>query len=183
MPQRNISFLANDLAKAGGRRIPVSVLERDNCFACFLAGLAESDLQQSLAFKGGTALKRCYFGDYRFSEDLDFTLLAPIPFDVIRQRLEPVYAAVTPTLRARIAFMFLSKLYRQMYAGTGISTDGARRKKSKTWARWTARQSRKLFAARPMPELISPVWELQFAATGNRPAFLRDEPFVIFPKA
>ena len=31
-----------------------------------------------------------------------------------------------------------------------------------------------------MPELLSPVWELQFAATGNRPAFLRDEPFVIF---
>jgi len=26
------------------------------------------------------------------------------------------------------------------------------------------------------------VWELQFAATGDRPAFLRDEPFVIFPK-
>jgi hypothetical protein len=30
-----------------------------------------------------------------------------------------------------------------MYAGTGISTDSARRKKSKTWARWTARQCRK----------------------------------------
>jgi hypothetical protein len=52
--------------------------------------------------------------------------------------------------------MFLSKLYRQMYAGTGISTDSARRKKSKTWARWTARQCRKLFAAKPMPELQSP---------------------------
>jgi len=25
-------------------------------------------------FKGGTALKKCYFSDYRFSEDLDFTL-------------------------------------------------------------------------------------------------------------
>jgi hypothetical protein len=90
-------------------------------------------------------------------------------------------SACTPTLRARIAFMFLSKLYRQMYAGTGISTDSARLKKSKTWARWTARQCRKLLA-RPMPELISPAWELQFAATGNRPAFVRDEPFVIFPK-
>jgi hypothetical protein len=42
---------------------------------------------------------------------------------------------------------------------------------------------RKLFAARPMPELISPVWALQFAATGKRPAFLRDVPFVIFPKS
>ena len=41
--------------------------------------------------------------------------------------------------------MFLSKLYRQMYAGTGISTDSARRKKSKAWAKWTAHQCKKLF--------------------------------------
>jgi hypothetical protein len=58
IPQRNLSLLANRLAKAGGRRIPESVLERDYCLAWFLAELAESDLQQSLAFKGGTALKR-----------------------------------------------------------------------------------------------------------------------------
>jgi hypothetical protein len=31
-----------------------------------------------------------------------------------------------------------------------------------------------------LSELLSPVRELQFAAAGNRPAFLRDEPFVIF---
>ena len=52
--------------------------------------------------------------------------------------------------------MFLSKLYRQMYAGTGISTDSARRKKSKAWARWTAKQCKKLFQATPMPELAGP---------------------------
>jgi hypothetical protein len=38
----------------------------------------------------------------------------------------------------------------------------------------------KLIAAKPMPQLLSPVWEPQFAATGNRPAFLGDEPVVIF---
>jgi hypothetical protein len=54
--------------------------------------------------------------------------------------------------------VFLSKLYRQMYAGTGISTDSARRKKSKAWARWTAKQCKKLFQAKPMPELSAPVW-------------------------
>jgi hypothetical protein len=68
-------------------------------------------------------------------------------------------SACTPTLRARLAFVLLSKLYRQMYAGTGISTDSARRKKAKTSARWIARQTRKIFQARPMPELASPVWE------------------------
>jgi hypothetical protein len=56
--------------------------------------LAESDLKPVLAFKGGTALRRCYFGDHRFSEDLDFTLQQPVPFEEIRARLERVYAAV-----------------------------------------------------------------------------------------
>ncbi len=68
-------------------------------------------------------------------------------------------SACTPTLRARVAFVLLSKLYRQMYAGTGISTDSARRQKAKSYARWIARQTRKVFQAKPMPELVGPVWE------------------------
>jgi len=70
------------------------VLERDYCLAWFLCALAESDLKPVLGFKGGTALKRCYFGDYRFSEDLDFTLTEPIVFDELVKRLESIYAAV-----------------------------------------------------------------------------------------
>jgi hypothetical protein len=68
-------------------------------------------------------------------------------------------SACTPTLRARVAFFLLSKLYRQMYAGTGISTDSARKKKAKSWARWTARQTRRIFEAKPMPDLIYPIWQ------------------------
>ncbi len=56
-----------------------------------------------------------------------------------------------------------------MYAGTGISTDSARRKKSKAWARWTAHQCKKLFQAKPMPELASPKWEI--GLTGGQPVF------------
>jgi len=79
--------------------------------------------------------------------------------------------------------MFLSKLYRQMYAGTGISTDSARRKKSKAWARWTARQCKKLFQAKPMPELASPKWQTGLGAIGQA-AFAGDGgemagPFVV----
>ncbi len=68
-------------------------------------------------------------------------------------------SACTPNLRARLAFVLLSKLYRQMYAGTGISTDSARRKKAKSSARLIARHTRKIFQAKPMPELVSPVWQ------------------------
>jgi uncharacterized protein len=104
IPQRNISLLANRLAKAGGRRIPESVLERDYCLAWFLCALAQSELRRRLAFKGGTALKRCYFGDYRFSEDLDFTLLAPMSFEDIRHQLEGVFAAVREASGIEFAF-------------------------------------------------------------------------------
>jgi predicted nucleotidyltransferase component of viral defense system len=103
IPQRNISLLSNRLA-AGGMRIREDVLERHFCLAWFLCGLADSDLKPVLAFKGGTALKRCYFGGYRFSEDLDFTLREPLPFQEIRARLERVSAAVQE--QSGIAFAF-----------------------------------------------------------------------------
>jgi predicted nucleotidyltransferase component of viral defense system len=65
IPQRNISLLSNRLAASGAARIREDVLERDYCLAWLLSALAQSDLRPVLAFKGGTALKRCYFADYR----------------------------------------------------------------------------------------------------------------------
>jgi hypothetical protein len=65
-------------------------------------------------------------------------------------------ASVTPNLRARLAFVFVSKLYRQMYANTGIATDSARRRKANSWARLIAIPCHKLFHARPMPDLRAP---------------------------
>lgn len=102
--QRNLALLSNRLAKSGGRRIPEAVLERDYCLAWFLISLSRTPLRERLAFKGGTALKRCYFGDYRFSEDLDFTLTAEVPFDVIRQELEPVFTDVARSGGVSIRF-------------------------------------------------------------------------------
>ncbi len=94
IPQRNLSLLSNRLARGGGRRIPEAVLERDYCLAWFLIGLSRSSLREHLVFKGGTALKRCYFGDYRFSEDLDFTLAGEMSLESILAGLEEVYAQV-----------------------------------------------------------------------------------------
>jgi radical SAM superfamily enzyme YgiQ (UPF0313 family) len=101
----------------------------------------------------------------------------------IRQRTQQVWdkfyswgpvwkrSACCPNTTSRIAFIFLSKLYRQMYATTGISTDSARRRKSKAWAKWTARQCKKLFQAKPMPELAGPEWETGLPRLG-RAAFV-----------
>jgi radical SAM superfamily enzyme YgiQ (UPF0313 family) len=60
------------------------------------------------------------------------------------------------SLRGRLAFVLASKLYRQMYANTGISTDSARVSRASRWARWMAKPCRRLFAARPMPGLQVP---------------------------
>ena len=57
------------------------------------------------------------------------------------------------SLKSRLAFVLISKLYRQMYANTGIATDSARINRSATWARWIAKPCQRLFSARPMPEL------------------------------
>src|SRR5512145_3088462 len=59
----------------------------------------------------------------------------------------------TPTLRARLAFVLISKLYRQMYANTGIATDSARVSRANRWARLIAKPCRRLFVARPLPTL------------------------------
>jgi radical SAM superfamily enzyme YgiQ (UPF0313 family) len=60
------------------------------------------------------------------------------------------------SLKARLAFVLISKIYRQMYANTGIATDSARVSRSARWARLMARPCRRLFAGRPMPELQLP---------------------------
>jgi radical SAM superfamily enzyme YgiQ (UPF0313 family) len=60
------------------------------------------------------------------------------------------------SIKSRLAFVLISKLYRQMYANTGISTDSARRSKSVRWARWISKPCQKLFAGKPMPELQMP---------------------------
>jgi radical SAM superfamily enzyme YgiQ (UPF0313 family) len=62
----------------------------------------------------------------------------------------------TPTLRARLAFVLLSKLYRQMYANTGIATDSARVNRATTVARWIAKPAARLFRSKPLPDLQVP---------------------------
>ena len=88
--------------------------------------------------------------------------------DEIRNRTQAVWdefyslsniwkrSSCTPTLRARLAFVLISKLYRQMYANTGIATDSARVSRAEKWARLLAPPTRRLFAAPPMPDLQVP---------------------------
>lgn len=58
------------------KQVTLDIIEKDFVLTWILYGISQmSFLREKLIFKGGTALKKCYFGDYRFSEDLDFTLI------------------------------------------------------------------------------------------------------------
>ena len=61
------------------------------------------------------------------------------------------------SLKARFTFVLISKLFRQMYANTGIATDSARIKRAATWARMLAKPCHRFFRGAPMPDLTAPV--------------------------
>ena len=61
--------------KARGVGVRDQQIEKDYILSWILNGIAQHEqLSRSIVFKGGTVLKKIYFEDYRFSEDLDFTL-------------------------------------------------------------------------------------------------------------
>jgi len=97
-----------------------------------------------------------------------YTAHPTLSADEIRSRTQAVWdqfyslpqiwarSRVVKSVRARVTFLLISKLYRQMYANTGIATDSARTARSARWARWLARPCRRLFVTAPMPDLQVP---------------------------
>lgn len=54
--------------------VPTATIDKDWVLGHLLSGIFNNSyFQEHLIFKGGTCLKKCYFENYRFSEDLDFT--------------------------------------------------------------------------------------------------------------
>jgi radical SAM superfamily enzyme YgiQ (UPF0313 family) len=62
----------------------------------------------------------------------------------------------TGDIRGRLAFLLISKLYRQMYADTGLATDSARVAWTKKYTKHLAKFTQRLFKGKPMPELQIP---------------------------
>ncbi|MCX6777297.1 MAG: nucleotidyl transferase AbiEii/AbiGii toxin family protein [Candidatus Micrarchaeota archaeon] len=66
-----------------------AIVEKDYFLTLMLDAVANTpELHDSLVFKGGTALRKAYFGDYRYSEDLDFTLARKLGGREIRDSFE-----------------------------------------------------------------------------------------------
>lgn len=67
------------LDRAAEWQLRPDVVEKDYVLGWLLAALGPP-LKEHWIFKSGTAIKKCYFETYRFSEDLDFSLLPDAPY-------------------------------------------------------------------------------------------------------
>jgi len=73
--------------------LPIHTVEKDYVLGLILYGIANHpDLKENWIFKGGTCIKKCYIANYRFSEDLDFTLAEKANLDphIIHSQLNEV---------------------------------------------------------------------------------------------
>ena len=67
--------------------VPVSTVEKYYAISWMLYGLWKSGLWKQLAFKGGTCIKKAYIENYRFSEDLDYTLTGTKDTETLKRLL------------------------------------------------------------------------------------------------
>lgn len=88
----------------GNKAIPVKSLEKDYVLSWLLIGIAKSKLCKNVTFKGGAALKKFYFPDYRFSENLDFTLLTEMSLKEIELQLQEICQIVLNESNIKMAF-------------------------------------------------------------------------------
>jgi predicted nucleotidyltransferase component of viral defense system len=86
--------------KAEEWEVPATTVEKDHALGHFLAGFTGT-FKNRLRFKGGTCLRKCYFPEYRFSEDLDFSSVAP---EFILQAEELVFVCETVEKYSGIMF-------------------------------------------------------------------------------
>jgi len=84
----------------------VATMEKDYALTWLLSGIywEESKLRDILIFKGGTAIRKIYFPEWRLSEDLDFTVMQEINPSVLKQSFQEVFLSINK--RSNITYSF-----------------------------------------------------------------------------
>lgn len=70
--------------------IALTMVEKDYALSWILCAIAETGYKNNLIFKGGTALRKIYFPNWRYSEDLDFTTSKPFTEPELRELIEAI---------------------------------------------------------------------------------------------
>ena len=68
--------------------VDLLTVDLDYALGWLLAGLfLEPEIRDNWVFKGGTSLRKCWFPEYRFSEDLDFTVIGSLELEDVKNLL------------------------------------------------------------------------------------------------
>ena len=93
-------------ARAVEWQLRTGVVEKDYVLGWLLAGIGvQPESSHQWVFKGGTCLKKCFFETYRFSEDLDFSLLPGAQYSV--QELQSILREVAEQASEMSGIVFL----------------------------------------------------------------------------
>jgi predicted nucleotidyltransferase component of viral defense system/DNA-directed RNA polymerase subunit RPC12/RpoP len=99
------------------------IVEKDYVLGWLLWGIgADPVLGDQWVFKGGTCLKKCYIETYRFSEDLDFTVLPGGPYRP--EQIEPLLGRVLARVHDASGIDFSSRAPMLRLRPDGLSTEG-----------------------------------------------------------
>ena len=78
--------------------IPLVHIEKDYVMGWLLYGIYNNIiLKDKLVLKGGNCLRKVYFSDTRFSDDLDFTMIRTITSEQFKQELRKICADLSST--------------------------------------------------------------------------------------
>jgi len=95
---------------ANREKVALGSLEKDYVLTEVLKALSQVPaLSELLVFKGGTALRKVYFPDWRYSEDLDFTVKSDMNKEELRQELDKWYQQVELVSQIQLTTKMLHK--------------------------------------------------------------------------
>jgi len=100
------------------------VIEKDYVIGWVLWGIgSDPDLSAHWAFKGGTSLKKCYVETWRFSEDLDFTVVPGGPDKP--ETIEPIIKRILDRIHEEAGIDFSIKSPAFKYNEQYLYTEGS----------------------------------------------------------
>lgn len=112
IPLTEINYFAQRL------KVPTETIEKDYIISWILFCISKSELKNNFIFYGGTAIKRIYFEDHRFSEDIDLLSTKKFSLDLILEDLKCLYYAhdeANISLHINMQNMIVGKDRIQMY--------------------------------------------------------------------
>lgn len=110
-------------------QIPLGTLEKDYALTNLLSVIANFPKLDKIVFKGGTALKKIHFEDFRFSEDLDFVCFEDVSNDFMNfvknnmDNLDVEFTEISNVEKKDESFRFKVKYNQSTGARTSIKVD------------------------------------------------------------